>query len=244
MQPITFCKRCRGMKVGWNSRYMVHCLVCRGWVSKSVKLFVVTVTMSAIIFAFPVATGIGMAEPGQPSGAGVAVVHTTRTPVKKTVSTRSMAVTNVENMLAKHGVKGGLRERVAKAIVNSSQKYNVDSRLVTSILLVESRANPLAISEADSIGIMQIHLPTWGSLAEKQGINLFKIEDNVDLGTRILKGYTSRYGLWGGVAHYTGWSDDPEIQQIAMNYVRKVQKIYGFIPDSKSSRIPPTAVQD
>ena len=32
MQPIAFCNRCRGMKVGWNRRYILHCLMCRDWI--------------------------------------------------------------------------------------------------------------------------------------------------------------------------------------------------------------------
>ena len=101
---------------------------------------------------------------------------------------------------------------------------------MASVIIVESRVDPHAISESHAIGLMQIHLPTWGRVADKQGIDLFKIEDNVDLGARILKGYISQYGLWEGVAHYTGWTDAPESQQTAENYVRKVQKIFGFTP--------------
>ncbi|HTF43985.1 MAG TPA: lytic transglycosylase domain-containing protein, partial [Terriglobales bacterium] len=96
--------------------------------------------------------------------------------------------------------------------------------------IVESGANPFAVSESDAVGIMQIHLPTWGPLADKQGINLFKIEDNADLGVRILSGYIRTYGVWGGVAHYLGQTDDPESQRAAAEYVQKVQKIYGFNP--------------
>ena len=29
---------------------------------------------------------------------------------------------------------------------------------------------------------MQIHLPTWGLTADREDINLFKIEDNIDFG--------------------------------------------------------------
>src|SRR5437867_11908247 len=133
-------------------------------------------------------------------------------------------------MLARYDVDGEKRNRVARAIVTSSRKYNLDPRLVASVMIVESRADPHAISERHSIGLMQIHLATWGPIADKQGINLFKIEDNVDLGARILKGYIGQYGLWEGVAHYTGCTDTPESRQTAGDYVRKVQKVYGFTP--------------
>jgi soluble lytic murein transglycosylase-like protein len=139
------------------------------------------------------------------------------------------SIGKISAMLEKYGVDVSLRERVAKAIVSSGLKYNVDPRLVASIIIVESGANPFAISGSDSVGIMQIHLPTWGSFAEHQGINLFKIEDNADLGVRILSGYIAAHGIWGGVASYRGQKrDDPESQRGAAEYVQKVQKVYGL----------------
>jgi soluble lytic murein transglycosylase-like protein len=121
------------------------------------------------------------------------------------------------------------RNRVAESVVTSSKKYNMDPRLIASIVVVESRANPFAISNRDSIGIMQIHIPTWGTAADREGINLFKIEDNIDFGTRILRDYVRQAGLWDGVKRYKGWSPDvPESEQGAMDYVAKVQRVYGF----------------
>ncbi|PYR87059.1 MAG: hypothetical protein DMG18_00880, partial [Acidobacteria bacterium] len=104
-----------------------------------------------------------------------------------------------------------------------------DPRLVASIMIVESRANPFAISESDAIGIMQIHLPTWGPQADKEGINLFKIEDNIKFGTRILQGYIRRFGLWEGVKRYKGWNPESSSSAEAVSdYVAKVQGIYGY----------------
>jgi soluble lytic murein transglycosylase-like protein len=72
-------------------------------------------------------------------------------------------------LLQKYGVNDSIRERVAKATVASGLKYNVDPQLVASIIIVESGANPFAISESDSVGIMQIHLPTWGTFRGTSG---------------------------------------------------------------------------
>ena len=94
-------------------------------------------------------------------------------------------------------------------------------------MIVESRANPFAISDRESIGIMQIHLPTWGETVDQEGINLFKVEDNIDFGVRILKQYVDRYGLWQGVKRYKGWNpDSPVSEQNAEEYVEKIQRIY------------------
>jgi soluble lytic murein transglycosylase-like protein len=151
------------------------------------------------------------------------------------------AVSSIKRFLAEYGVGENLRDRVAVAIVNSSRKYNIDPRLVASVIVVESRANPFAVSGADAVGIMQIHLPTWGNVAEQQGINLFKIEDNVDLGVRILTGYIAQRGLWEGVMSYNGFTTDPASQQAATDYVQRVRKIYGT--ESKLQPPPPPASQ-
>jgi len=224
MQPIAFCNRCRGMKVGLNRRYLLHSVLCREWVTRSSKLLILVIVLSTFIFKYPAAPGAllgGFVQPEQP-----AVVEASFLPPVP----QPEPVSSISAMLARYGVDASLRDRVSRAIVTSSAKYNLDPRLVASIVIVESRANPFAISGSDSIGIMQIHLPTWGPLAEQQGVNLFKIEDNADLGVRILSGYIATYGVWGGVAHYNGLTDGPEAQRGADEYVQKVQKIYGYIP--------------
>jgi soluble lytic murein transglycosylase-like protein len=121
--------------------------------------------------------------------------------------------------------------RIVRAIMASSQKYKIDPKLVASIVIVESGADPFAVSTAESVGIMQIHLPTWGRVADKENINLFKIEDNVDFGVRILRGYIKKGDVWGGVARYLGGGESLESQRAADAYVRKVQRIYGVNPE-------------
>ena len=236
MQPIAFCNRCRGMKVGLNRRYLLHSVLCREWVTRSSKLLILCVVLSTFIFKYTAAPGAfmgGFVPPVQPT-----VVEASFLPPVP----QPEPVAAISAMLSRYGVEESLRDRVSRAIVTSSLKYKVDPKLVASIVIVESRANPFAISESDSIGIMQIHLPTWGPLADQQGINLFKIEDNADLGVRILSGYISTYGVWGGVAHYNGLTDGPEAQRAADEYVQKVQKIYGFIPPL-SAGTPQTALK-
>ena len=102
-------------------------------------------------------------------------------------------------------------------------------------MIVESRGNPFAISGKDAIGVMQIHLPTWGQTADQEGINLLKVEDNVDLGARILKNYIINFGLWEGVKRYNGFFvDDPVSEGSAQEYVAKVQCIYEFRSEDRS----------
>ena len=229
MQPIAFCNRCRGMKVGWNRRYILHCLACQEWVSKSYKLLILTVVLSSFVFAFPVPTGVVLTDPMTSTVAPAAVVRATLAAAPKPDVSPA-----VEKMLAANGVDKERLSRVTRAIMASSDKYHVDPKLVASIVIVESRANPFAVSNADSVGVMQIHLGTWGKMADTENINLFKIEDNIDFGVRILRDYIAPYGTWEGVARYRGWLDTPESQQEADDYVRKVQTLYGVTPKASS----------
>ena len=70
---------------------------------------------------------------------------------------------------------------------------------------------------------------TWGHTANREGINLLKIEDNVDFGARILKNYIRQSGLWEGVKRYNGFiANDPASDQSAKEYVAKVQQVYEY----------------
>ncbi len=215
------------MKVGGNMRYVFHCLLCRNWIARSSKLLILSAVLLSIIFKYPISTGLlrDISPPEQGEIAEASFLPP---------APDSGQVASINEFLARYGVDISQRDRVAKAIAASSLKYEVDPRLVASVVIVESGANPFAVSGSDAVGIMQIHVPTWGILADQQGINLFKIEDNADLGVRILSGYIKSYGEWGGVAHYLGHSDDPVSQRAAAEYVQKVQKVYGF----KQSQYP------
>jgi soluble lytic murein transglycosylase-like protein len=134
------------------------------------------------------------------------------------------AVNDIEDVLGRHlRVTTARRPRIARTAVTSARKHDVGPFLVASILLVESRGDPFSISTRDAVGIMQIHVPTGGSLAEAERINLFRLEDNIDLGTRVLRDYTRRHGLSAGVLRYVGATGPGEE---ATSYVQRVQGIY------------------
>jgi soluble lytic murein transglycosylase-like protein len=117
--------------------------------------------------------------------------------------------------------------RVAQSIAASARKHKLNPRLLASIIVVESRGNPFAISGAKSVGIMQIHLPTWGETADREDVNLLKIEDNIDFGARILKDYIQRFGVSGGVKRYNGFiPGEPVWEESAERYLGKVQSVY------------------
>jgi soluble lytic murein transglycosylase-like protein len=208
------------MKVGWNRRYVRHSLFCRELLAKTIKSTVLTGLLSSFVFAFPVSTAVAPELPKLAPTVAEA----------NSLARQAQKAAEIEKMLADHGVDPDRLPRVVQAIVTSSGKYKMDPRLVASIVIVESGANPFAVSDADSVGIMQIHLGTWGELADRENINLFKVEDNVDLGVRILHDYILSSDMWEGVARYRGKTDAPESQATAAEYVQKVQRIYGFTP--------------
>jgi soluble lytic murein transglycosylase-like protein len=224
MQPIAFCTRCRGMKVGWNRKYVLHCLACQEWLSKSYKLLILTAVLSSFVFAFPVTTGIALTDLALPE---VVPALAQSAPSPKPKADMSAAV---HKLLERYGVEKDRLVRVTEAIMTSSAKYRVDPKLVAAIVIVESRANPFAVSDKTSVGVMQIHLHTWKEVAEAENINLFNIEENVDFGVRILRDYIVGNGMWEGVARYKGRIATPESHQAADDYVRKVQGIYGYTP--------------
>jgi soluble lytic murein transglycosylase-like protein len=132
----------------------------------------------------------------------------------------------LQRFLERYGVVPARSSRIAQALLASGRKQNVDARLLASILIVESRGDPHAISTAHAVGIMQIHVPTWGVDADTRGVNLFKIEDNVEMGARILHGYIAESGLWEGVMRYRGWSSQPGSRESAQVYADLVRQIF------------------
>jgi Transglycosylase SLT domain len=221
-QPrIIFCLKCRGMKVGWNRRYILHGISCKQWLRSSVEFAILATLTATLLFAFslPTASILSVDLPRQP-------LQKARAPVSPPVGP---AIRSTDVFLKRFEVGEALRSRLAESIVTSARKYNLNPKLIASIMIVESGGNPRAISGKNSIGVMQIHLPTWGEIADREGLNLLDIEDNIEMGSRILKNYIRQFGLWEGVKRYNGFlADDPTSEQSAQEYVTKVQRVYGL----------------
>jgi len=212
------------MKVGWNRRYILHWVLCTHWLRYSSRFVIL---LASLFFAFP--------EGSAPvfSAGRIDVVSAPRPelPVagrpQSSVMPTVPAVRTIEAFLKSHKVPNANLSRLAESIVTSARKYDLNPRLIASVMIIESRGNPFAISGKDAVGLMQIHLPTWGTAADREGINLLKIEDNVDFGARILKNYIRQFGVWDGVKRYNGFFvDDPTSEQSAQAYVDQIQRVY------------------
>ena len=218
MRPIAFCERCRGMEAGWNRKYLTHRVVCLGRPSLYLRLSAYTLTVAFLISFFPSTTATVVSSKSE------TVTVSDPPAVEEITMISDPVVYAIEDVLGRHSrVYEVRRARIARAVVASARKHDVDPFLVASVLLVESSGDHFAISDRDAVGIMQIHVPTWGALAESERIDLFRIEDNIDLGTRILRDYTRRHGLWDGVLRYLG-ATGPGGE--GSSYVQRVQGIY------------------
>jgi hypothetical protein len=131
MEPIAFCRRCRGMRVGWNKAYISHCLICREMALRSIKSLVFIGLLSCLIFAFPITTGFVFSD-----------VDPLPVLVRSQISEAGLlpvvldpAVRSIDHLLSFYNVEPGLRSRVSKAIVESGKKYNLDPKLIAVIFL-------------------------------------------------------------------------------------------------------------
>jgi soluble lytic murein transglycosylase-like protein len=232
MQPrIAICNRCGGMKLGWNRRYISHWLRCKGWLRKSSKAGRAAIVLALIL---------GCSKPSvsiSPAPKAVLPVQGASAPM--TVVAVAPDVRSMNAFLKLHKVDEANRGRLAESIVASARKYDLNPRLLASIMIVESRGNPFAISGQQAVGIMQIHLPTWGNTADRENINLLKIEDNVDFGAHILKNYVRRYGLSEGVKRYNGFiPGEPTWEESSQRYLAKVQRVYELEQTSAAQEKP------
>jgi len=219
-QRIIFCNKCRrSMFVRPNARYLIH-LARHTAVNRLIILMAVLGLISFAPSTISIMSGrkIGLANfVSEEQLKQEKIVHAT---------------------LYKHsGIKPEQINRLTKIIVRNAQNKKLDPKLVAAIIVVESHGNPTAISEAKSVGLMQVHVPTWGGVIDFTERNPFDPEVNIDLGTTILAEYLKRYkDLDTALAAYEG-THDPEMSE----YLTKVMEVYrpGSRLTRKSPETPP-----
>jgi soluble lytic murein transglycosylase-like protein len=95
--------------------------------------------------------------------------------------------------------------RIAAAVLKYSAKYDLDPRLVTAVMRVESTARPWVRSSAGAVGLMQV-MPHMASPVDFAG-NLTTVESNVEAGCMILADNIRRLGEDDGISAYFWGSD-------------------------------------
>ncbi len=104
---------------------------------------------------------------------------------------RALGGTSSTEKSASISTSGSNLERIEKAITSASKKYGVSSDLIRAIIKTESNYDPNAVSSAGAKGLMQL-MP--GNLASYGVTDPFNIEQNIDAGTRHIKGNLTKYG--------------------------------------------------
>jgi soluble lytic murein transglycosylase-like protein len=204
-QRIVFCPKCRrSMFVGLNTRYVIH--LARHTMVNKLLIFL---TATVLISMAPSTISIMSAK-----RAGLATYISEEQYRQERI---------VQATLRRHSnIKLEEISKLSKIIVRHAENKKLDPKLVASIIVVESRGKPTAISEAKAVGLMQIHVPTWRNVVDFTENNPFDPDVNIELGTAILADYLSRYkDLRTALAAYEGIQDPTKTE-----YPIKVMEVY------------------
>lgn len=121
---------------------------------------------------------------------------------------------------------------IEKAVETASKKYGVDKNLILSVIKQESSFNPNSTSSVGAMGLMQL-MP--GTASELGVTNAYDVNQNVDGGTKYLKGLLNTFGNYktavaaynagaGAVQKVSG--DLNKLSSETKDYVAKVTKYY------------------
>jgi hypothetical protein len=203
---IIFCPKChRSMFVGLNGRYVAHLL--RHTVINKILILLAVVGVIPLV----------------PSS--ISIMSSRKVGLADYISEEEYKQERVVHFVLKKSLDLEAEEisRLTKTIVRHSLDKKLDPKLVASIIVVESRGNPLAISGSKAVGIMQIHVPTWKEEVDFTEKNPFDPEVNIDIGTTILAHYLKQYrgDLESALVAYEGARDPAQD-----DYLTKIMDIY------------------
>ncbi|MHB8874027.1 MAG: lytic transglycosylase domain-containing protein [Myxococcaceae bacterium] len=98
------------------------------------------------------------------------------------------------------GLPVAQRRSIAVAIVRQARRYEIDPLLIAAVIHAESSFNPLAVSPAGAVGLMQLMPTTARELLGRLGRAPGRTEDllepelNIELGTAYLAELVERFG--------------------------------------------------
>ncbi|MEP2028859.1 lytic transglycosylase domain-containing protein [Roseibium sp.] len=89
----------------------------------------------------------------------------------------------------------------AAAVAEASVRFAIPEHWIRAVMRVESAGNPLAISRAGAMGLMQVMPGTWAELRQHHGLGSDPLEprDNILAGTAYLRVMLDRYGTVGAM---------------------------------------------
>ncbi len=130
------------------------------------------------------------------------------------------------------GVPSAVPAQFAPYVREAATRHGVPARLVAAVIEVESAFNPRAVSRKGAQGLMQLMPATAAALGVR---NVFDPAENVDGGTRHLRGLLDRLGDLSlalaaynageqAVAQYNGIPPYPETQDYVARILRLVDE--------------------
>ena len=93
---------------------------------------------------------------------------------------------------------------ISAAVAEASVRFGTTADWIRAVIMVESGADPSAVSPKGAIGLMQIMPTTWTDLRRSFGLgpDPFDVHDNVIAGTAYLRELYERFGVAGFLAAY------------------------------------------
>ena len=95
-------------------------------------------------------------------------------------------------------------------------KAPVTPELLTALIVVESSANHVAVSNKGAVGLTQVMPHIW----QYQKRELFDPYKNIEVGSKILKYYIDKHGVEGGLSSYNSGN-----KRSSLRYARYILKV-------------------
>ena len=85
--------------------------------------------------------------------------------------------------------------RIAAGVVLGEIKYGIDRHLIMAVIMNESNGNPMAYSQEQAVGVMQIRRPIWEKVLGGNH-DWYDPVWNIQMGSYILYGLFNTYNSW------------------------------------------------
>ena len=95
-------------------------------------------------------------------------------------------------------------------------KSPVTPELLTALIVVESSANHVAVSNKGAVGLTQVMPHIW----QYQKRELFDPYKNIEVGSKILKYYIDKHGVEGGLSSYNSGN-----KRSSLRYARYILRV-------------------
>ena len=96
------------------------------------------------------------------------------------------------------------RERYAEAVAKNCVEKGLNPAIVSAMIVVESGGNPLTVSSSGDLGLMQVNARIHAKAFDFEQRNLLNPEENIEIGTSILKLMVNRHGDEKAIQAYNG----------------------------------------